>query len=317
MDIKDTKTWPGLAGERLKNAPQSGKITGIYTGLTLGASLGVSLVVWALDLAVADTGGLGDFGRRSLLMTLQSILPLGLNLLLLVLDLGFTGAMLRVSRGQYASPNALRLGLDRFWVLLRATLALGLVYLGVGLPVAYLALAVYMLTPWGDGVVQAMLPMILESSLTEEGYSQIAQAMEPCVVVCGIAMALAVLAVSYRYRMVSFVLLDKPGTGALAALRESRAMMKGNCLRLFRLDLRLWWYYAGLVLSRGAEELSRFLPWPEEVGSWVSYGLSLAILGLTYIFARSRAEVAYGFAYDSLRPKQPQSGVVLGNIFQM
>ena len=60
------------------------------------------------------------------------------------------------------------------------------------------------------------------------------------------ALAIPVL---FRLRMVRFVIIDKPGIGAMAALRESRKMMKGNCLKLFKLDVRLWLYYAGSLAA--------------------------------------------------------------------
>lgn len=319
MDLQDTRSWPALAGQRLKETPQSKGVIRIYTGITVGLSILVTVALFFLEGAISDTGGLGSFGHRSLLMTLQTLLPIGLRLAGMCLELGFLAAMLRVSRGQYLSGNTLRLGLDRFWVLLRTKLLQMLVYLGVGIPVIYLAAFAYMMTPWGDDMLQALTPMFLAGELTEELYDGMSQVMEPCVVFCGIVMLLVVLVVSYRYRMVDLLLIDKPGLGARGTLRESRGMMKGNGFRLFRLDLRLWWYYALLGLNLVAAELDLLvpLPWPEKVNYYVAWGLSLVITGLTCRFARGRAEVTYAFAYEALKPKDPQSGVVLGNIFRM
>jgi hypothetical protein len=71
--------------------------------------------------AVADAGGLGNIGTRSILSSLQTMLPLVQSVVILCLDVGFMAAMLRVARGQYVSQNTLRLGFDRFWVMLRYT----------------------------------------------------------------------------------------------------------------------------------------------------------------------------------------------------
>lgn len=322
--MESTKQWPARAARRLKDAPQSTKITQIYTGITLGLSLLVMLILWALDGAIAQTSGLGDMGKRTFLSTLQTILPLGQSVFLLCLDLGFVAAMLRVSRGQYVSPQTLRLGFDRFWVLIRATLLQGLVYVLVCLPIAYLALAIYMLTPLGDGMVQAIVPLMTQSLLTDEATAAIAQAMQPCLAVCACVMALAMGVLSYRYRMVYYILIDKPGTGAMAALRESRQMMKGNKRKLFRLDLRVWWYYAATALTTAAGNLDEIfatlglsLPVSPEAGYYLTWALSLVLTGLTYRFLRSRAEVTWCFFYDAVRPKEtPSQGIVLGNIFQ-
>lgn len=322
MDMELVKTWYGRARERLEEAPGHKQVALIYTGLALGLSALVTLVVYLLDHSISRTSGLSGLGNRAMLSTLQTILPLGLNLFLLCLDLGFVAAMLRISRGQYVSAQTLRLGFDRFWVLLRSTLLQAAMYLGVCLPIGYLALAIYMMTPWSDSLVDGVMALMRESAaISDAAYDQLLSAMEPCMIFCGIFMGLACLVLSYRFRMVNYILIDKPGTGAFAALRQSRTMMKGNCNALFKLDLQLWWYYAVTALAMAANYLDQLLPdlFPSErFGYWASYVLYLLLCGGSYYFLRSRAEVTYCFAYEALKPEEPKAkGVVLGNIFQM
>lgn len=326
MDWNTAKTWYAQARDRLDQAPAQRRVTFLYTGLTLGLSALVTLIVYVLDFSIAQASGLSGMGNRALLSTLQTILPLGLNLFLLCLDLGFLAAMLRVSRGQYLSPQTLRLGFDRFWVLLRSALLQGLLYLAVCLPIGYLAIAVYMLTPWSGPLLDALMALMSETSAASQVLSdaladQLMTAMKPCLALCWVFMGIACLILSYRYRMVNYILIDKPGTGAIAAMRQSRAMMKGNCNRLFRLDLRLWWYFGVSILAVLAGDLDQFFPglFPSEAfGYWASYGLYLLILAGSYLFLRGRVEVTYCFAYETVRPKeQPSQGVILGNIFQM
>ena len=324
MDWNTAKTWYGRARERLEQTPAQRRVTQIYASLALGLSALVTLIVYGLDLSIAQASGLSGLKNQALLSTLQTMLPLGLNLFLLCLNLGFTAAMLRVSRGQYLSPQTLRLGFDRFWVLLRSTLIQGILYFAVCMPIGYLAIAIYMLTPWSASLTDAVMALMAENTTSQvlsAASDQLVAAMEPCMVFCGVFMGIACLILSYRYRMVNFILIDKPGTGALAAMRQSRAMMKGNCNRLFRLDLRLWWYFAVSLLATMAGYLDRFFPslFPSATfGYWASYLLSLLILAGSYFFLRSRVEVTYCFAYEALKPKeQPNQGVVLGNIFQM
>lgn len=322
MDTELVKTWPSQARERLEDAPSHRQIALIYTGLALGLSALVTLVVSLLDNTISQTSGLSGMGNRAMLSTLQTILPWGLNLFLLCLELGFVAAMLRVSRGQYVSPKTLRLGFARFWVLLRSTLLQAAMYLAVCLPIGYLALAIYMVTPWSDSLVDVVMAMMQESAdLSGVMTDQLLSAMEPCMIFCGIFMGIACLVLSYRFRMVNYILIDKPGTGAFAALRQSRAMMKGNCNALFKLDLRLWWYYAATAIATVVNYLDQLLPdlFPSEAfGYWASYALYLLLCGGIYYFLRSRVEVTYCFAYEALKPKEPKDqGVVLGNIFQM
>lgn len=323
MNIQDTGSWPGFARERLQVAPQAKKIAGIYTGITLGLSLVTLVLSVLLDAAIDQTSGLGQMGKRSLLQTVQTILPIGQTAVQMCLDLGFTAAMLRVSRGQYVSPNTLRAGAERFWVLLRAELLIVAACMLVAIPAAYLAVGVYMVTPLGDSLAEALVPLLTSGTISEDAYAQAMSAMMPCIVVCGLVATVAVVVVSYRYRMVDYILIDKPGTKALAALRESRKMMKGNCWKLLKLDLRLWWYHAALVLATLAGDVDVLLsylgvelPWSADVSYYLAFGLSLLLMGLVYFFLRGRAEVVYGFAYDAIKPpEQKNEGVVLGSIF--
>lgn len=56
---------------------------------------------------------------------------------------------------------------------------------------------------------------------------------------------------SYSYRMVPYILADQPELGALAAIKRSRQMMKGNKWRAFVLDLSfiLWYLLSFLTLG--------------------------------------------------------------------
>jgi uncharacterized membrane protein len=55
----------------------------------------------------------------------------------------------------------------------------------------------------------------------------------------------------YSYRMVFYVIADRPGTGPLTAIRLSKRMMYGHKARLFRLDLSFIGWALLCVLSGG------------------------------------------------------------------
>lgn len=102
-------------------------------------------------------------------------------------------------------------------------------------------------------------------------------------------------------------------------------MTRRKRLKLLRLDLGLWWYYAALLgamaVCYGDQILAALgvkLPWSEDVSFFLFYGAYLAAQFAVYYFLRGRVEVTYALAYDALRPRERQeNGVVLGNIFQM
>ena len=330
MDICNTSEIKAAALRRLMDAGQAKRIAAIYAGVTLGLSALVTILGLVLEAMMSGATGLGGMGRRTILSSVQSMLPWVVGLITMCVELGYQAAMLRVARGQYASPQTLRLGFDRFWVLLRCILLEGVILFAIAFGGIYIATMLFMLTPFSGRVMEVLSPVLEnvtllspEMVLDEALYDQLMQAMIPAFVMCAIVVAAAAIPVLYRLRMARFVIIDKPGIGALAALRESRKMMKGNCLRLVKLDISLWPYYIGCVfaslLCYGDVLLPMMgvrFPWSDTVSYYLFFALYLAVQFAVYYFLKNQAEVAYSIAYDSIRPKEPKTeGVALGSIF--
>ena len=115
---------------------------------------------------------------------------------------------------------------------------------------------------------------------------------------------LAVLFVSYRFRMVNYLLLDHPGMGAREALHLSRYQMRGHKADLFKLDLSFLWFYVLQVLASViayGDYLIAFFDIPigfsAEVAFFVFLLLSLACQGILYYRARNKVEVTYATFY--------------------
>ncbi len=332
MDIRNTRSFKGLAADRLRQAPQEKKIVLIYSGITLGLALALTLARFLLALQIDQMGGLSNLGTRTVLSSIRDMLPLAQSLFIMCIELGYLAAMLRIARGQYASPNTLRLGFDRFWTLLRASLFLGLTYGGLLLLCVYIASMIFVSGPWGGDFMALMTPLMQQTSLLNPELviddalvSQAMSTMVPMFVIMALTALVLILPVFYRLRMVNYVIIDKPGLGALAAIRESRMMMRRNCLRLLKLDLSYWWYFLVMLLVTFVGNGDLYLPLlgvevplSEDAAFFGFYIAYLVLTLLVYCFLRNRMEVAYGAFYDSIKPQEPQdNGVVLGNIFQM
>lgn len=331
MNIRDRRELKRFAAGRLENARDLSKILLLYAAATLGLSAAVTVVNYVLGLQMDNLGGLSNMGKKNMLSTIQSILPFASNLVTMCLELGLMAVMLRIARGQYVSEQTLRLGFDRFWVLLRCSLIKILIFAGAFIVSVYLGILVYMLTPLSNPAMEVLEPYVsgslLSGALTidEAGYTQFLAAVWPAYLVCGVVFALFALPMFYSYRMADYILIDKPGLGAMAALRASKQMMRRNRLALWKLDVSFWWYYLVLTLASLLlygdlllPALGVNLPGSGDVWYFVFYvAYLLAMLGI-YYFLRSRVEVSYALAYDSLKPEEPKNeGVVLGNIFQM
>lgn len=320
------------ARERLEACPQEKKI-----GLLYGGSLFVISVVYLLaDLLISrltpQTGGLSTIGTRSFMSALSGILPVVTYLLSMCLGFGYMGGMVRISRGQYASPNALRTGFERFWPLLRLTFFKGLIVLGFSMGAFYLATILFTLSPFSDRLIQALEPVVSGGSLLSEGTMELTEgvieavnaSLLPLMAIFLVIAAVFVVPLLYRLRMTDYVLYDHPEAGALYAIRESKKMMRFHRLSVFKLDLSFWWFYLALALSYALNYAPMFLsvsgislPVEGEALSVLCFLLSCAAEFVVIYFLRSRMEVTCALAYNQLKPKEQSTGAVLGNIFQM
>ena len=189
-------------------------------------------------------------GLRSVLSTFQSVLPMVQSMVVLCLDLGYVAAMVRISRQQYASEHTLKLGFDRFWVLIRHSLIQSFLYMLAAMAAFWISMQVYLLTPLSNALMDMVTlemadPNVLMELMQDAAFAQqVMTAMLPMLLIFCAVYAALFIPISYSLRMAKYVIIDKPGQGAVFAIKESRKMMKGSRIRLFRLDLSLWWWYA-------------------------------------------------------------------------
>ena len=332
MNLRNNREIKEFSARRLEASPSQKTIVLIYAALALGLTALVTVLSYVLDLQIDNYGGLSNLGKRSMLSSVQSMLPLAQSLVNMCLDVGYLAAMLRIARGMYTSAQTLRLGLDRFWQLLRCGIFKGLIMTGVMFASMYFGIMIYMMTPLSDRAVEIVTPLVSQVSMLDPSvviddvtYAALMEAMVPAFVICGVLMLALGGPVFYNYRMVNYVIIDKPAMGALMALRESKMMMRGHRLQLLKLDISLWWYYlataAAMVIGYGDVLLPMVgvtLPVSETVAYFGFYALYLAISFGVVCCLRNRVEVCYALAYDAVKPEEKQDGgVVLGNIFQM
>lgn len=319
MNIRDRRAIHHTASEKLDQARgPMGRILLIYLGISIGLSLGSALLSVILSDRIANTGGLGNMGLRSILSTGQTILPLVQSLVVLGLELGYCMAAMRVCRGQNVSTNTLWGGFQRFFPLLRAIILQGLVYFAVGMMSMYLSAYIFVMLPVSDQFRQIIAPMlesvtVLNSSVTldEATIMQAAEAMLPVFWIFAGLFLLLFVPLFYQYRMVIYRLIDQPRPGALRALHESRMMMRRNRFALLKLDLTFWWFYLlqffSVTLCYGDVLLPLLgitLPFSATVSYFLFLVASLAMQFALFYFAMNKVSVTYAVAYESLLPKE-------------
>lgn len=331
MNIPSAKYVKVKAANRLSSGKDPQRVVLVYSSVVALSALAVNLIQYFLQSQISKTGGLQNIGTRSMLSTINSALPLVQTLVLMCLGLGYTAAMLRLVRRQYASEKTLKAGFERFWVLLRSRLLLMLLYGGVAFALSYLAMTIFMLTPLSSRLTALALPLVSSGNFSPEALMNdealllsMYDAIAPMMIIYCLLLIPAIWFLSYRFRLVDYLLIDQPGIGAMNAMRTSSQKMKGNVKSLFKLDLSFWWYYLLRALSTCLIYLDLILvifgiQLPlSDFGQFVM--ITVAYLGsdfaLNYLLM-NRVEASYALFYDILNPQPAQEGAVLGNIFQM
>lgn len=321
MNIRDRRAIHHAAGKSLANAkgdPQ--KILLIYLGIITALSLAVAAISVVLSEHIADTGGLSNMGLRSVLSTVKTVLPVVQTLILLGLEMGYTTMALRVYRGEAVSQDTLFGGFRRFFPLLRQQLLLGFLALGIAMLSVYPSAYIFLMLPASGEFYEIVMPL-MESATSLNGVITIDEAtmlaatdaMMPMLWILAGVFLLLFLPMYYQFRMAIYRLIDQPRPGALAAMRESRAMMRRNRFALFKLDLSLWWFYGlqALIMlicycDMLLPALGITLPWSNMVSYFLFLGLSLALQFVVYYFFMNRVAVTYAAAYEALLPKKQE-----------
>lgn len=323
MSIPSAKYLKKKASNRLQSGKDPKKVVLAYAGIVAASSLVVTVVRNLLNSQISQTGGIQNIGTRSMLTTADTVLTIAQLLLVMCLTLGYTGSMLRIARGQYASPNSLKAGAERIWLLLRTRLLQGLILAAASFSLCFLVVNVCLLTPLSSRLIAVMGTFSAEALMADDiALLSLYSAMLPIMLIYLVALVPLLWYFSCTYRMVDYLLIDRPQLGAFGALRESRRMMQGNKKMMLRVDLSFWWYYVlqavVTVLVYLDAVLALFgLGLPAEVLYWGTIMLYLAADFAVRYFFSNKVAVTYALFYDSLCPKQEQSGAVLGNIFQM
>ena len=138
---------------------------------------------------------------------------------------------------------------------------------------------------------------------------QILEAAMPVYIVMALVLVALCIPVSYRLRLVPYMIMDGQNA-ALKAMLHSNRTMKGKCFDFFKLDLGFWWYWVlqfacsllvfwDLLLPA----LGISLPIDGPAAMFLFFLLqSLGSLAISWAF-QSRVETTYALAYDTLTAK--------------
>lgn len=309
----DMRSMKGVAAKSLAVASYDPKkLAAIHTGAALLVSLVLTVLNYLLTRRIDTTAGLSQLGTRAVLSTAQSLLTIAGSLALPFWEIGFLYAALGMARQTHTGPKSLAEGFRRMGPVLRLFLLQGIMYLIVAIACVQVAAIVFSFTPFMENMLQAMRP-ILEQAATEQfvmdeaTMKALLPAITPLYVILGILFIAVSIPLFYRFRMSQFAIMDD-APGALAAMKASGRMMRGNRFSLFKLDLSFWWFYALRILITVIAygdvilpALGVTLPVSADTLFFVCYGIHLLLqLALAWKYA-SYVYTTYAHCYDTLR----------------
>lgn len=334
MTIKNRPAVRAAAAESLAANPGNPRLVVlIYAAILAASSLAVNILLTLLDKRIAETGGIGGMGLRSILSTVRTVLPLAQTLALLGLEMGYRKSAMGMARRRASVPHDLLEGFSYFGPLLRSMLLQMGVYLLISFVTIQAASVIFLMTPLSADFVELVLPLATDTNAfynaisgDPELFLQAGKAMLPVIPIWLMLFLALGSPFFYSWRMTHYCILETRGKGALAAMSESAQMMRNHRVDLLKLDLGFWWFWLGqlavsLVLygDQILPALGVTLPWSAEVSYYVFYVASLLLQTALYYFFMNRLEITYATAYDTLRPRPREStgGAVLGNIFEL
>ena len=327
MTIPEISVLKAESRRGLDQSVHQQNIALVYSAGLVGSAVLVLILDYFLSEMISGTGGLGNLGTRTILSTLQSMLPILQMLVLLGWNAGYALSVLQMIRRQQPDRNTLASGFSLFFPMLRCMLLEGILYFNLAIISFFLSVQIYSFTPWAKELMQLLEPVlpammedptqvVLDAAVLYPGM----QKLLPMVLIFAALYLVLALPVSYRLRFSTFCLVDAPRGGAMRAMHTSRMMLRRNCWKLFRIDLHFWWYHGLLAIASLIQMLPLMgfvLPVGFDATYYLCYGIYLAVVFALYVLARNRVEGTYAAAYEALREKPKENAVVLGNIFDM
>lgn len=305
------------AKNSLAQADRPHKVILIHTGVILLLTLLLTVADHLLNRQISTTGGLSGMGARSVFVTVQSVLRLIPAIVLPFWQIGYTFYTLKVALGQPADLSDLGEGFRRFAPVLRLKLLMTVIVVLLIMASSYVGGFLFAMSPWSTPLLLKLEELYAstadEQALLESIMALAQDYQTPILIIFGICFAVGGLFLFFRFRLAELWLMDHPEKGALAALKNSSNLMRGNWKAMLRVDLSFWWfyllellililYYGDFLLGVVGIEMTM-----DAFGSYMIFFILYLCSQLAlYWWKRNEISVTYAHAYLALCPVEPE-----------
>lgn len=290
-----------------------------HTGITVAVALALTALQFVLSEGMGQTSGLSGLGTQAFLETIQTLLQWVNMILVPFWGLGFLYASLLWAKDQYARRGDLLAGFRRIGPYIGLMVNRAILTISVMIITINLSSVIYMMTPAAGQLAELTasagnteeLYAVMEQ-LSQQDIMELLYSMLPMAILWGVLCLVVLVPLLFRFRMAEYVILDNPMARGLSAMLISVSLLRRRCWQLFKLDLRLWWYYglkflctllcyADLLL----DTLGISLPIGADGAYFLSYGVYLAALFAVEVAFRPRVATAYACAFSKLMELGP------------
>lgn len=308
------QTLKSNARLRLDNArPDPRQMVLIHIGVTLLLNLLASGLNLYLDHQIGDTGGLSGLGTRSILQSIQSFLQYGILLFSPFWQAGFVLVTLRWADGKTSKPTDLLSGFSRVGSLFAYQLFLFLIYIVVGIVCGYAAVMVFLFTPLSNPLVEILMPAATSGStvdmtaLMSMDNAALMDAYLPMLIIYLVILIPVVVFITYNLRLTTYFIMDDGHPGVFGSMKASLGAMRGNRLKMLKLDLSFWWFYlleAILVvvcnLDSLLSNLGIALPFDPTTAYFITLIVYCVLELLLSLWMKAQVDTTYALAYREI-----------------
>jgi uncharacterized membrane protein len=299
------------AARELTQNPLHKQLSLISVAAVIAANILLLLLQVLINHLMADAVGLSAMGKRTGLMTVQSVLQFAVSLALPFWTYGFHRVAMEIARKGDPTYHTLFAGFRRFGPLLRLMLLETIIATGLVLLGSWISTMLYMMTPFAAQVIEKITPALAEAenltdpaavaALMEPVMQEMIKDLWPMYLLIVIVLGALLIPWLYKLRLAPYHILDGQNS-ALVAMSLSKYEMHGNRFAMFRLDLQWWWYYGLLVLSAAPLYIYSYMG-GSTGAMWAMTLLSYGLQFLVQWQLLPRLQTSYALAYDALTHK--------------
>lgn len=192
---------------------------------------------------VSADGGIRSMDAQVLISTVGTLLSIAVPVALPLWNHGLSYSALALSKNETVSFSTFTGGFRRWFALIACSIMRDLYCMGFAFCAAMISLFLLSQLPFSEDVINQAQAFYTDPFFPVP--RDVVVFSSVALTICAAAVAFFILPAYYSLRMCEHCVLDNRSRMGLRATLFSRILMQGRRWKLFFLDLKFWWFYAG------------------------------------------------------------------------